>query len=91
MKYFLAGMIALFALATANAASAKSPPPPAPAFSWTGFYIGGDVGGAWTTNTATWTPLPLGPFPPITNFGVNAISASNDGSSFLGALHAGYN
>jgi len=66
-------------------------PAVAPAYSWTGFYVGGDVGGAWTTNTATWTPLPLGPFPPIANFGINAISGGNGGSGFLGGLHAGYN
>jgi outer membrane immunogenic protein len=97
MKYLLAGIIALFALASVNAARAADMPVKAPAaavasaYSWTGFYIGGDVGGAWTTDPATWTPLPLGPFPPITNFGENAISASNGGSGFLGALHAGYN
>jgi len=63
------------------------PPPPAPVYSWTGFYIGGDLGGAWTSNTGTWTPLqgPVGAFP------INVISGSNKGSSFLGGLHAGYN
>lgn len=30
----------------------KAPPPP-PAFSWTGFYIGGNVGGAWGQSTVT--------------------------------------
>jgi outer membrane immunogenic protein len=97
MKYCSPVLLAFFTLASVNASRAadmpvKAPtPPPAPAYSWTGFYIGGDVGGAWTTDPATWTPLPLGPFPPITNFGINAISAGDGGSSFLGALHAGYN
>ena len=38
----------------------KAPPPPvaAPTYSWTGFYIGGDIGGLQTSNTATWNPLP---------------------------------
>jgi outer membrane immunogenic protein len=29
------------------------PPPPPPVFSWTGFYIGGHVGGAWGTTEST--------------------------------------
>jgi outer membrane immunogenic protein len=98
MKYLLAGIVALFTLAAVNASRAADMPVKAPAvavasaYSWTGFYIGGDVGGAWTADPATWTPLPLGPFVfPFANFGVNAISAGNGGSSFLGALHAGYN
>jgi outer membrane immunogenic protein len=97
MKYLLASIIALFTLASVYASRAADMPVKTPAatvasaYSWTGFYVGGDVGGAWTTDPATWTPLPLGPFPPITNFGVNAISAGNGGPGFLGALHAGYN
>jgi len=53
---------------------------------WTGFYVGGDVGGLWSSNTATWTPLPS----PLA-FGAFGQSRSNGGSSFVGGLHAGYN
>jgi outer membrane immunogenic protein len=31
----------------------KAPPPAPPPFSWTGFYIGGNVGGAWANTTVT--------------------------------------
>lgn len=53
MKKFLLGTIAFSALITAAPAGAadmrapayKAPPPPV--FTWTGFYIGGHVGGGW--------------------------------------------
>jgi outer membrane immunogenic protein len=99
MRKLLIGGLALTAAAVLLASPAlaadmavKAPPPaPPPAYDWTGFYIGGDVGAAWTSNNATWTPLPLGPFVfPFTNFGINAISGGNGGSGFLGGLHAGY-
>jgi outer membrane immunogenic protein len=67
----------------------KAPPAPVPASapsSWTGFYIGGDLGAAWTSNTGTWTGLPS---PAV--FGEQPNVGKNDGSSFLGGFHAGYN
>ena len=66
----------------------KAPPPPvaAPTYSWTGFYIGGDIGGLQTSNTATWNPLPS----PIA-FGKSPSTGGTGGSSFVGGLHAGYN
>jgi outer membrane immunogenic protein len=63
----------------------KAPPPPPPA-GWTGFYVGGDAGAAWSNDRATWNPLPS-----PTAFGAFPISANDRGVAFLGGAHAGYN
>lgn len=49
----------LFAAPAAHAADMplKAPPAPAPIFSWTGFYIGADVGGAWGSENVASAPL----------------------------------
>src|SRR5438552_11537219 len=57
------GSVALFTLALAGIASGadlRTPVRPrayVPAFSWTGCYLGGYVGGAWNDNDATFTDL----------------------------------
>ena len=61
MKKFLLGTVALAALAGPAFAAdmpartyTKAPPPytaPALVYNWTGFYIGGHVGGAFTDGT----------------------------------------
>jgi len=61
MKKFLwlasVGLVALGMAAPASAADlaaqqpyVKAPPPPPPIFSWTGFYVGANIGGAWSRN-----------------------------------------
>jgi opacity protein-like surface antigen len=57
------GSIAALTLALTGIASAADLRPPVrarayvPAFSWTGCYLGGYVGGAWSDNDTTFTDL----------------------------------
>jgi outer membrane immunogenic protein len=73
----------LAASMTAHAADlrVKAPPKPPvpPPFSWTGFYIGGNFGGAWPQRNAT-----------DTLFGLNFDSSSNNGT-FIGGGQVGFN
>jgi len=77
--------LALFLLGTGVASAADLPalPPMAPftappPFSWTGFYVGGNLGGAWAQNNAV-----------DTVFGLN-FEGSNDGV-FIGGGQVGLN
>jgi outer membrane immunogenic protein len=84
----LAGMISIGAIGAASAADMAvkaAPPPPPPLPSWTGFYIGGDVGGAWADSSGT------------TIFNDSAVATpfaatnSFNRSGFIGGFYAGYN
>src|SRR5215475_6844266 len=75
---------ALMAIPSANAADLgrsayKAPPPGVPAFSWTGCYIGGNVGGGWGRETASAPTLAPG------------ISVSGDTSGVIGGGQIGCN
>jgi outer membrane immunogenic protein len=98
-KLLLAGVAAAGLVAGANAASAADLParqaPPAPfvaaipVFTWTGFYIGAQVGYAWgddennfPSNALVFNGVTYEPFD--SGFG-------GDNDSFLAGVHAGYN
>lgn len=62
---------------------AFAPPPPPPVFSWTGFYIGGQVGYEWGTSAPSLV------FKPTYTF-EDPFNSYND-QGVVGGLHAGYN
>ena len=64
----------------------RAPPVVVPYYSWNGFYIGANVGGAWSNNDALWSPLPAS-----AAFGVFPIAGNTGGSSAIGGFQAGYN
>lgn len=89
MKKLLLGTMALIGLLSAGAAQAADmrvkaapPPPPPPPFSWTGFYIGAHVGGAWGTVESE---LPLG------NSGFVLPISSHTINGFVAGGQVGYN
>lgn len=47
-------------------------PPPAPVYNWSGFYIGGQLGGAWSDSSYTFTNV------------IGAENFSHDPASFIG-------
>jgi len=74
------------------------PPPPAPVYSWTGFYIGGNAGGAWERQSNSLSVdnqvlLPGGGFfAGAVVAGVNASGTQNlNSAGFTGGGQIGYN
>jgi outer membrane immunogenic protein len=54
-----------------------NPVPLPPPLTWRGFYIGGNVGGAWTTNTIS--------------DNLTSVSFDRDNTGFIGGVQIGYN
>jgi len=82
MRKYLLPVAFLTAAVPAMAADINAPPPPPPyvpppLFSWTGLYLGGQIGYAWGTDTVTVIPLGFG-----TDFTPNGV---------VGGGHIGYN
>ncbi len=94
MRLVLASALGLLALAGgASAADLRAPapmyakaPPTSAVFSWTGFYIGANIGGVWTRDDAIWNPLP----DPVT-FGTFPFGGTISSNSVAGGVHGGYN
>jgi outer membrane immunogenic protein len=91
-KILLATSALLATVCVASAADlaarhyAKAPVAPiATVYDWTGFYIGGHVGGGWGDQGSTELPPGTGAFPAGTVF------AKNHPSGFLGGVQGGYN
>ncbi|MGD0635540.1 MAG: outer membrane protein [Beijerinckiaceae bacterium] len=83
IRNFLLSSAALIALSgvalAADLSSTRAPaaPPPIPVFSWTGLYVGGQIGYAFGNDNDTRV--------------IPAISASTNPSGVLGGAHIGYN
>jgi outer membrane immunogenic protein len=105
MKKLLVASIAAAAFCGASALAAdlpvkapvyKAAPAPAPIFSWTGFYVGGNVGGAWgqsdiTLSNHTGSPF-FDDFDPVQEaIGFATGSPRFNQSSFIGGVQVGYN
>src|SRR5215831_6868245 len=84
--YFVLSASAILELGVAQAVTAadrsvKAPvykaPVPAPVYSWTGFYLGGNIGGAWSDITLTDNAI--------------GVSWNPGGTGFIGGPQAGYN
>jgi len=44
---------------SAFAADLAPPPPPVPVFTWTGVYLGGQIGYAWGKDNVSWPEPPM--------------------------------
>jgi outer membrane immunogenic protein len=87
---FASAALALFA-APAFAAdlpmATKAPPMMAPVavYNWTGFYIGGHIGGGWGDEGSTELA------PGTVSFPIGTVFSSHDTSGFLGGVQGGFN
>src|SRR5262245_46425481 len=91
-----AWLLATTGFAQAADMPVKAPPPPEPVLSWTGFYIGGNVGYAWG-NSTTSSPLANDPgcipcYQASVVRDINNQSAQTQSArSVIGGVEAGYN
>jgi outer membrane immunogenic protein len=87
IRKFLLASVGAIALTGSAALAAEPPPPvaPPPIFTWTGIYVGGQIGYAWTSGN-----LNLTGFDPFTG-GLIASSVGGTPNGVIGGAHVGYN
>ena len=96
-----AGVLAIMAVAPANAADIVPPqvskerplrplpPPVVPAYNWTGFYIGGNLGGGWARTDFSGTGSAVFPTIPLTV--ASTFAGTPNSRGILGGGQVGYN
>jgi len=88
MKFRLLAGIAITAIMAGSAFAADMPlkaaPAPYLAYDWSGFYIGGFVGGGWSHNDASDPDFGFGFFPKATS-----VVTTTTGSGFIGGIEGG--
>lgn len=92
MKRILGSLIAVSALTTSAlgadmAVRARPAPPPVAVYSWTGFYIGGNVGYGWGNADTFFNPLPTA----AGFFDLRPTTLSPDPKGVIGGAQIGYN
>ncbi len=85
-------LIAISPVLAADLGAYKAPLYAAPAFSWTGFYIGGNVGSGWGTTESSANLGVLGPLlAPGATLSATLPVTSQTFNGFLGGVQGGYN
>jgi outer membrane immunogenic protein len=87
-QLLLASVGAIALTGTAFAAEPAPVPPPVPIFSWTGLYVGGQIGYAWDQDPEAMT-FARAPILAPGVFLANGVTASPNG--VIGGAHIGYN
>jgi outer membrane immunogenic protein len=95
MKKLLLGAVGLVVLSSVTAFAAdlplRAPAPVVAAFSWTGLYLGANVGGHWGSDRITTASNPVG-FPPPINTNIDALSPTTlKPQGATGGFQMGYN
>ena len=84
-RHFLVASIGAIALTgSAFAADLTPPPPPPPIFTWTGVYLGGQIGYAWGSGNLNYTG-----FDPFSGLAFTT-GLGGSPSGVIGGAHVGY-
>ncbi|HXW71223.1 MAG TPA: outer membrane protein [Methylocella sp.] len=86
-QFFLAPLCALALSGPALAADLGPPPPPIPVFTWTGIYVGGQIGFAWEQNVTIPSVSAIDPFGDY----FFATFSKGGPQGVIGGAHVGYN